>query len=101
MSELLDVIVRDSNKQFRLRLVPSLRRLGIFQIIGTKDYLDIDFIGGDRVTILYPNEFKSLPDVIESELLLQTKLSVRDVDNIKYFVKDYIEEIKEEIKELK
>lgn len=39
--------------------------------------------------------------VIESNMLSQTQQSMRDIDNIKYFVKDYIEEIKEEIKQQK
>jgi|SRR6188472_2972024 hypothetical protein len=97
---MLDGIVIDSDKQFRMRLIPALRRLRISQIKGTKDYLDIEFIGGESFRILYPSNFESFPDVIESELLLQTQLSMRSIDNIKYFVRDYLDDIKNFLKEL-
>ena len=100
MSELQDILIRDSDKQFRIRISPSLRGTGILQLIGTKDYLDIDFIGGDCITVFYPNKFENLPEVAESELLLETQLSRRQINNIKCHVKDYIEEIESTLTDL-
>jgi hypothetical protein len=47
MSELNDRIIIDSDRQFRIRVTGYLRGLGVSQIIGTKEYLEIAFIGGD------------------------------------------------------
>lgn len=101
MSLFQDVIVRDSDKQFRIRITPSLRTLGIFQIIGTKRHLDVEFIGGDCITVFYPTKIENLPKVVESDLLLETQLSVNNIDNIKYYVKDILEEIEKAVAETK
>lgn len=91
MSELDDVIVKDSNKRFRLRIHGSLRSIGVSQIIGTRRYFEIEFLNGYSIQIPYPDNLERLPDAIESELLLETLLSRKHIDNIKFYVKDYIE----------
>ncbi len=45
MSELQDAIIKDSYKQLRLRIAGFLRSIGVSQNIGTKEYLEIEFIG--------------------------------------------------------
>jgi hypothetical protein len=48
LSELKDdAFIIDSDKQFRIRVDGYLRGLGVFQIIGTKEYLEIVFVGGE------------------------------------------------------
>lgn len=46
-----DVIVKDSNNSFKLRTNGFIRNLGVSQIIGTKKYLDIEFIGGSCIRV--------------------------------------------------
>lgn len=89
-----NIIVSDSGKSFKLQISGFLRSLGISQIIGTKSYLDIDFIGGElSVRILYPRKLHEIDNAIEKALLLETELFPRQIDNIRFYVKDYVEEI--------
>jgi hypothetical protein len=67
--------------------------------LGLKDF-EIQFMGGNSVTIVYPRKLEKLTDVIESELLLETSLYRRQVDNLKCYLNDYIEEIESALKEL-
>jgi len=55
MSELDDVIVKDSDKRFRLRIHGSLRSIGVYQIIGTRRYFEIEFLNGYSIQIPYPD----------------------------------------------
>lgn len=79
--------------QFRIRISPSLRGIGSSQLIGTKDYLEIEFIGWESITVFYPSKIENLPEAVESQFLLKRQLSNRNVDNIKYYVKDYLYDI--------
>jgi hypothetical protein len=91
---LQDIIVKDSAKQFRLRIDGYLRTIGVFQIIGTKAYIEIEFINGHSVIVPYPDNLEKLHDAIESGLLLlETPSSQRQIDNIRFYVNEYIEEI--------
>ncbi len=102
MSELQDVIIKDSGKYFRLRISGFLKSIGVSQIIGTKEYLDIEFIGGElSVRVLYPRNLEELHEAIKKELLAETQLSLKQIDNIRLYVNDYIDEIESILKELK
>lgn len=69
-----DVIVKDSDKSFRLRISGYLCGIGVSQIIGTKEYLEIVFIGGEfSVRVLYPTKLEELVDVLKTELLSKLK----------------------------
>lgn len=95
MSELQDVIIRDSDKQFRLWINGFLRSIGVSQIIGTKEYLEIEFIGGDYgIRVVYPRNFEDLHESIKKQLIDETQLSLIEIDNIRFYIKDYIEDIK-------
>lgn len=96
-----DVIVKDSDKQFRLRIDGYLRSIGIYQIIITNKYMEIEFLNGLGIQISYPSKIRILPDVIESNLLLDTGLSRRQIGKVKQFVSDYIEQIDSTLKELR
>ena len=99
MSELQDVIIRNSDKQFRLRINGFLRSKGVSQIIGTKGYVEIEFIGGDPgIRVVYPRNLEDLHESIKKELIDETQLSLAEIDNIRFYVNDYIEEIEKEIK---
>jgi hypothetical protein len=76
------LIVRNSDKQFRLRIDSTLRSLGVIQIICNSDFMDIEFSGEFVVTIHYPDNIEELREVIEAELVLQTRLSKIGIDKI-------------------
>ncbi|TVP41284.1 hypothetical protein [Candidatus Nitrosocosmicus arcticus] len=101
MSSWQDVIVRGSDKQFRIRISLSLREIGISQLIGTKDYIEIWLIGGDSITVFYPLKLENFHKAIESQLLLETELPVRNIDDIKYYLKVHVAEIKNTIEQNK
>ena len=91
-----DVIIIDSDKQFRLRINGFLRSRGVSQIIGTIEHLDIEFIGGElSVRLVYPTALEELNEAIKRKLLDETQLSLKAIDTIRYYIYDYIEEIKE------
>ena len=101
MSELEDVIIRDSDKRFRLRINGFLRSIGLSQILGTKEYLEVEFIGGEcGVRVTYPRNLEDLHKSIKKELIDETQLSLIDIDNIRFYVNDYIEEIENTLKEI-
>lgn len=97
MSELKDdAMIIDSDKKFRLRVDGYLRGLGIYQIIGTKDYLDIVFIGGEfSVKVAYPNKFEELFDAVKNRLLEETEFDIKDISSISYFINEYADEIQQ------
>lgn len=68
--------------------------------IGTRKYFEIEFLNGYSIQIPYPDNLEKLPDAIESELLLEISLTRRQIDNIKFYVKDYIEEIERVLKKI-
>jgi hypothetical protein len=91
-----DVIVRDSDKQFRLRIHGYLRSIGVSQIIGTKEFLEIEFIGGEcSIIVPYPQKLEDLNEAIKRKLLDETQRSLIEIDNIRLYVNDHVEEIKE------
>ena len=83
MSELQDAIIKDSYKQLRLRIAGFLRSIGVSQIIGTKEYLEIEFIGWKYgIRVLYPRKLEYLHEQVKKELLAETQLSLIEIDNI-------------------
>jgi hypothetical protein len=95
MSELKDdAFIIDSDKQFRIRVDGYLRGLGVYQIIGTKEYLEIVFIGGEfSVRVAYPNKMEKLFETIKKRLLEETEFDIKEISSISYFVKEYVDEI--------
>jgi hypothetical protein len=83
-----------------VRIDRSLRRLGVSQIISTKDHLEIGFTGGYGVMVPYCKKLNDLLEAIEKALLLETELSPKQIDNIRFYVNDHIEEIENTLKEI-
>lgn len=102
MSELQnDTFIIDSDKQFRIRVDGYLRSLGIYQIIGTKEYLKIEFIGGEySLRVGYPVKLEELHEVVKKRLLEETQLEIKEINSISYFIKEYIDEIESFIKQV-
>lgn len=87
-------IIIDSNKLFRIRISAYLRSIGVSLIMGTKEYIEIHFIGGEYwVRVLYPSNLDELAKSIENASLLETELSHTQIDNIKFHINDNIDEI--------
>ena len=71
MYQLDDAFVIDSDKQFRLRVDGYLRGLGVYRIIGTKEYFEIEFIGGEySIRIGYPQKLEELFDLVKKNYYL-------------------------------
>jgi hypothetical protein len=83
-----------------VRIDRSLRRLEVSQIISTKDHLEIGFIGGYDVMVAYCKKLNDLSEAIEKALFLETELSLKQIDNIRFYVNDHIEEIENTLKEI-
>lgn len=97
-----DIIIRDSDKQFRLRIAGFLRSIGVSQIIGTKEYIEIEFVGGElSVRVVIPRKIEELNEAIKRELLAETQLSLKEIDNIRFYVDDQIDEIERTIESIK
>lgn len=96
----LDPIIIDSDKQFRIPITGYLRSIGIAQIVDTKEYLDLDSVGGEgSVRIWYPFEINELNVQIKKQHLLETELSPVEIDNIRYYVCEYIDMIERCLRE--
>jgi hypothetical protein len=97
MSELdHDAFIIDSDKQFRIRVDGYLRGLGVYQIIGTKEYLEIEFIGGEySIRVGYPLKLEELFEVVKKRLLEETHLEIKDISSICYYIKEYVDEIED------
>jgi hypothetical protein len=102
LSELKDdAFIIDSNKQFRIRVDGYLRGLGVYQIIGTKEYLEIIFIGGEfTIRVAYPNKLDKLFDTVKKRLLEETEFDIKEISSISYFIKEYSDEIEKVIKKM-
>ena len=101
MSELDDAIIRDSDKQFRIRVTGYLRGLGVSQIIGTKEYLEIVSIGGEySIRVGYPQKLEKLYEVVKKKLLLETELEIKEISSISYFINECIDEIESFLKQV-
>lgn len=100
MSELKDdAFIIDSDKQFRITVTGYLRGLGVYQIIGTKEYLEIEFVGGEfSIRVGYPGKIDELFEVVKKKLLSETQLGIKDINSICYFVKEYVDEIEKWLK---
>jgi hypothetical protein len=95
MSELKDdAFIIDSDEHFRIRVDGYLRGLGIYQIIGTKEYLEIVFIGEEfSVKVGYPNKMEKLFDTVKDRLLEDTEFHIREISSISYFIKEHVDQI--------
>ena len=95
MSELKDdAFIIDSDNQFRIRVDGYLRGLGVYQIVGTKEYLEIVFIGGEfSVRIHYPNKLEKLFETVKKRLLEETEFDIKEISSISYFIKEYVDDI--------
>ena len=95
MSELEnDAFIIDSDKKFRIRVDGYLRGLGVYQIIGTKEYLEIEFLGDEfSVRVGYPGKIEELSEIIKKRLLEETEFMPKEINTISYFINEYVDEI--------
>jgi hypothetical protein len=81
MYQQVDAFIIDSDKQFRIRFDGYLRGLEIYQIIGTKEFLEIEFIGDFSIRIGYPHKLEELFEVVKKRLLLLAIVSMAPTSN--------------------
>lgn len=99
MYQQVDAFIIDSDKQFRIRVDGYLRGLGVYQITGTKEYLEIEFIGGEfSIRMGYPLKLEELFDIVKKRLLEETQLEIKDINSICYFIKEYVDDIQKFVK---
>lgn len=73
--------------------------MGVSQIIGTKEYLEIVFIGGDySLRVGYPQKLDELFEVVKKKLLLETELGIKEISSISYYINEYVDEIESLVK---
>lgn len=83
--------VIDSDYQFRIRVDGYLRGLGVYQIAGTKEYVEIEFVGGEfSVRVGYPGKIEELFEAVKKRLLEETQLNIKDINSISYYINEYI-----------
>jgi hypothetical protein len=76
-----------------------LSGLGVSQIIGVKEYLEIVSIVGDySLRVRYPQKLEELFEVVKKKLLLEAELGIKDINSIGYFINEYIDEIESILK---
>lgn len=102
MSELKDdAFIIDSDKQFRIRVDGYLRGLGVYQIVGTKESLEIEFVGGEfSVKVGYPGKIEELSEIIKRRLLEETEFMPKDINTISYFINEFVDDIESFLKQV-
>lgn len=96
MSYLSDVIVFTSSNHFMVRIDSALRKLGIIDITCQSNRMEIGLRGMDvGVIIHYPDNLDHLPDAVEEEVRLQTPLSESNIQTIKYYIDENLDQIKQ------
>ncbi|HET6589681.1 MAG TPA: hypothetical protein VFG45_05910 [Candidatus Nitrosocosmicus sp.] len=102
MSYLSNPIVFTSDKNFMVRINSTLRKLGIIDIKCHKSWMEIGLRGEDvGVIIHYPENLDYLADVVEEEVRLQTQLFESNIQTIRYFVDENLEQIKQALNQIK
>lgn len=61
--------INSDSKSFILKIDSGLRKVGVNQITGFQDCLEIDFLDENCVTVDYPYDLLKIPEEVESALL--------------------------------
>ena len=94
MSYLSNPIVFTSNSHFMLRINSALRKLGIIDIKCHGSWMEIGLRGEDTgVIIHYPDNLDYLANAVEEEVRLQTPLYESNIQTIKYYIDENLDQI--------
>ena len=96
MSHLSDVIVFTSDNYFMVRIDSTLRKLGIIDVTCHSNRMEIGLRNEEvGVMIRYPENLDYLPDAVEEEMRLQTPLYESNIQTIRYYIYENLEQIKQ------
>ena len=102
MSLIIDKIVFISEDVFKVRIDSALRKLGIIDITRYSDRIEIGLRGDDSgITINYPDDLDFLPDVVEEEVRFQTSYYESNIQTLKDYISENLEQIKSALKQIK
>lgn len=102
MSYLSNPIVFTSKNQFMVRISSTLRKLGIIDIKCHKSWMEIGLRGEDMgVIIHYPDNLDFLADAVEEEVRLQTQLYESNIQTIRYYIDENLEQIKNALNQIR
>ena len=102
MSLIIDKIVSISEDAFKVRIDSALRKLGIIDITCCKDWMNIGLRGDDaRIRIEYPEDLDYLSDGVEEEVRFQTSYYESNIQTIKGYISENLEQIRSALKQIK
>ena len=95
MSLIINKIVFIAEDVFKVRIDSSLRKLGIIDITCHKDWMNIGLRGDEAgISIEYPDDLDYLPDVVEEEVRFQTSYYESNIQTLKDYISENLEQIK-------
>ena len=102
MSLIIDKIVFISEDVFKVRIDSVLRKLGIIDIICYKDWMNIGLRGDEAgIRIDYPDDLDYLSYAVEEEVRFQTSYYESNIQTIKGYFSENLEQIKSALKQIK
>lgn len=101
MSLIINKIVFISEDVFKVRIDSALRKLGIIDITCYKDWMNIRLRGDDvGIRIEYLDDLDYLSDAVEEEVRFQTSYYESNIQTIRYYIDENLEQIKSALKQL-
>lgn len=95
-------IVFTSNDHFMVRINLTLSKLGIIDVKCHKSWMEIGLRGKDGgIMIHYPENLDYLTDAVEEEVRLQTSLYESNIQTIRYYIYENLEQIKQALEPIK
>jgi hypothetical protein len=85
-----------------VRISSTLRKLGIIDIKCHKIWMEIGLRGENMgVIIHYPQNIDYLADAVEEEVRLQTPLYESNIQTIRYYIEENLEQIKDALNQIR
>ena len=102
MSLTINKIVFISDDVFKVRIDSALCKLGIIDISCYSDRMEIGLRGDDSgIRIDYPDDIDYLPDVVEEEVRFKTSYYESNIQTIRGYISENLEQIKSALKQSK
>lgn len=99
MSLIINKIVFISEDVFKVRIDSALRKIGIVDITCYKDWMNIGLRGDEAgIRIEYPVDLDYLSDAVEEEVRFQTSYYESNIQTIKGYISENLEQIKSALK---
>ena len=99
MSLIINKIVFISKDVFKVRIDSALRKIGIVDITCYKDWMNIGLRGDEAgLRIAYTEDLDYLSDAVEEEVRFQTSYYESNIQTIKGYISENLEQIKSALK---